>query len=77
MAVWLNMKGKDASLCASMKEAVQKLQGMIAKRSGEGARITPLNLFPALDVHYIVSSKSHGTEEFWLSHEAESKQESS
>ena len=74
MAVWLNMKGKDASLCASMKEGIQKLQGMIAKRSAEGGKVTPPNIAPALNVHYIVTSKDYGTEEFWLSDEPESKQ---
>jgi len=75
MAVWLNMKGKDASLCASVKEGVQKLQGMIAKRSGEGTKVSPLNIAPALGVHYTVTSRDHGIEEFWLSDESESTQE--
>jgi hypothetical protein len=75
MAVWLNMKGKEASLCASIKDGKQKLQATIAKRSGQGARITPLNIAPALDVHYIVTCKDFETEEYWLSDKPESRRD--
>lgn len=73
MAVWLNMKDQDAELCASMAEGAKKLQGMLGKRAGEGGRVRPLNLTIQVDVHYRVTSDKHGTEEFWLSSEPESK----
>jgi hypothetical protein len=73
MAVWLNRTDHDAELCASMAEGVKKLQGMLGKRAGEGGRVRPLNLNIQLDVRYRVRSVKHGTEEFWLSGEPESK----
>jgi len=73
MAVWLNMKGRDASRCASLAEGVEKMKGMIAKRSGQGAVITPHNSTVELNVRYVVTSAAYGTEEFWLSNTAESK----
>ena len=73
MAVWLNMAGRDASLCASMAEGVGKMKGMIAKRTGQGAQITPDYSMVQLGVKYTVKSAEYGTEEFWLSDSAESK----
>lgn len=73
MAVWLNMKGRDASLCASVAEGVEKMKGVIAKRAGQGAQITPTNPTVELGVRYIITSAEYGTEEFWLSDSAESK----
>jgi hypothetical protein len=73
MAVWLNTKDQDAELCGSMAEGAKRLQGMLGKRAGEGGRVTPLNLNIQLNVRYRVTSVRHGTEEFWLSNEPESK----
>jgi hypothetical protein len=73
MAVWLNMKGRDASLCASMAEGIDKITGMLKIRREQGALITPTRPSTVqLDVHYIVSSVEHGSEEFWLSDDPES-----
>ena len=73
MAVWLNTKDQDAEPCTSMEEGIKKLQGKLGQRAGEGGRVMPLNLTIQLDVHYRVTSDKHGTEEFWLSREPESK----
>ena len=73
MAVWLNMKGRNASLCASMTEGVEKMRGMLAKRAGQGALITPTDPTVELNVRYTVKSAAYGTEEFWLSDNPESK----
>ena len=73
MAVWLNMGGREASLCSSLADGVEKMKGMIAKRTGQGAQITPDNPNVELGVKYTVKSTEYGTEEFWLSDSAESK----
>jgi hypothetical protein len=73
MAVWLNMKGQDSDLCASIAEGSEKLNRMLTKRRNEGALISPPVAPGQLDVHYIVTSAAHGTEEFWLSDGPESK----
>jgi hypothetical protein len=72
MAIWLNMTGQDASLRASAADGIQKLQGMLDTRRGQGAKIEP-DIRAARDTRFVITSRRYGLEEFWLSESAESK----